>query len=143
MYQREGFKSWFKGMQPTIQGIIPYAGVNFGTYETLKFYLPKNPETGETGTVWKLLAGGVAGAIGQTVAYPWDVLRRRMQTAGFAPGVAEVEYSGTFRALRTIIQREGVAALYRGISINFWKVCPAVSMGFTVYEYMKSTLVAL
>jgi hypothetical protein len=140
MYQKEGIRSWFKGMQPTIQGIIPYAGVNFGTYETLKFYLPKDAHTGDTATVWKLFAGGIAGALGQTVAYPWDVLRRRMQTAGFAPGVAEVQYAGTWRALRHIVQREGFIALYRGISINFWKVCPSVSMGFTVYEYMKKTL---
>jgi len=64
MYKKEGFSRMFRGLQPTLQGIIPYAGVNFGTFETLKFYAPKN-EKGEVSSVNKLLIGGLAGAFGQ------------------------------------------------------------------------------
>lgn len=126
-------------MVPTIQGIIPYAGVNFAVFETLKYYSPTN-EKGEISTTYKLACGGLAGAIGQTISYPWDVVRRRMQTAGFAPGVPDFEYRGSWQTMKAIVQQEGFAALYRGISINFWKVTPAVSISFTVYEAMKSWL---
>lgn len=124
-------------MIPTLQGIIPYAGVNFAVFETLKKYSPKN-DKGEISAIYKLMCGGLAGAIGQTVSYPWDVVRRRMQTMGFAAGVPEFEYRGSIQTMKTIVRNEGLAALYRGISINFWKVTPAVSISFTAYDYFKT-----
>jgi hypothetical protein len=160
MYQTEGPGSLFRGMQPTLyvhiqfipsycslsdpfrQGIIPYAGVNFGAYETLKFYSPRN-ERDEVAPMTKLLLGGLAGAIGQTVSYPWDVIRRRMQTMGFAPGTPEVNYTGSVSTMRFIIRTEGWRALYKGISINFLKVCPSVAIAFTSYEWIKSSLQSL
>lgn len=143
MIKQEGTLSLWKGMVPTLQGIIPYAGVNFAVFETLKVYSPKNETTGQIPTVYKLLCGGLAGAIGQTVSYPWDVVRRRMQTAGFAAGVPNFEYRGSWSTMKTIVRNEGLAALYRGISINFWKVTPAVSISFTVYDYLKGYLTKL
>jgi len=68
MYRKEGFVRMFKGVQPTLQGIIPYAGVNFATFETLKFYAPKN-DNGEVPAPIKMFLGGLAGAIGQSGMY--------------------------------------------------------------------------
>lgn len=34
--QEEGFKTLYRGFTPTILGVIPYAGITFFTYETLK-----------------------------------------------------------------------------------------------------------
>lgn len=41
---------------------------------------------------------------------------------------------------RKIIQQEGVAGLYRGITPNFIKVLPAVSISYVVYEYSSRQL---
>lgn len=142
MYRQEGPGSLFRGMQPTLQGIVPYAGVNFGAYETFKFYSPKN-ESGEVAPLTKLLLGGLAGAVGQTVSYPWDVIRRRMQTMGFAPGTPQVNYTGSLSTMKHIIEAEGWRALYKGISINFLKVCPSVAIAFTSYEWIKASLQSL
>ena len=42
--------------------------------------------------------------------------------------------------LRTISQEEGLRGLYRGILPNFLKVIPAVSIGYVVYEQIKTML---
>lgn len=34
--QEEGVKTLYRGFVPTILGVIPYAGITFFTYETLK-----------------------------------------------------------------------------------------------------------
>jgi solute carrier family 25 phosphate transporter 23/24/25/41 len=50
-------------------------------YETLKDWVQKaqpNPST-DLSVVTKLACGAAAGTVGQTVAYPLDVVRRRMQ----------------------------------------------------------------
>lgn len=39
-----------------------------------------------------------------------------------------------------IISHEGVPGLYRGITPNFLKVIPAVSISYVVYEHMKKVL---
>lgn len=45
--------------------------------------------------------------------------------------------SGTFKK---IIRQEGPAGLYRGITPNFIKVLPAVSISYVVYEYTSRAL---
>lgn len=44
---------------------------------------------------------------------------------------------GTFKH---IIKTEGVPGLYRGITPNFIKVLPAVSISYVVYEYSSRAL---
>lgn len=41
---------------------------------------------------------------------------------------------------KKIIRTEGIAGLYRGITPNFIKVLPAVSISYVVYEYSSSKL---
>lgn len=41
---------------------------------------------------------------------------------------------------KRIIRTEGVAGLYRGITPNFIKVLPAVSISYVVYEYTSQKL---
>lgn len=41
---------------------------------------------------------------------------------------------------RQIIANEGPAGLYRGITPNFIKVLPAVSISYVVYEYTSRAL---
>lgn len=50
---------------------------------------------------------------------------------------ANVTMTGVFRA---IIEKEGVTGLYRGITPNFIKVIPAVSISYVVYEYTSRML---
>ena len=42
--------------------------------------------------------------------------------------------------LTKIIQEEGIAGLYRGITPNFMKVAPAVSISYVVYERSREAL---
>eukprot|EP01129_Flabellula_baltica_P007166 TRINITY_DN2752_c0_g1_i1.p1 TRINITY_DN2752_c0_g1~~TRINITY_DN2752_c0_g1_i1.p1 ORF type:complete len:247 (-),score=45.88 TRINITY_DN2752_c0_g1_i1:48-788(-) len=137
IYKHEGPKALFRGVNSTIQGIIPYAGVNFGTYEALKYYAPVDEETGRISTVTNLFCGGIAGATGQTVSYPWDVVRRRQQTWGFAEGTKAMSKDGTMKTMITILKQEGISALFKGISINYIKVSPGVAITFTTYEFIQ------
>jgi len=73
------------------------------------------------------------------VAYPVDVVRRQMQTAGFTEGHGHV-HKNTFDALRTILKKEGLTGLFRGLSINYLRVGPQVALSFTTYETVKKFL---
>ena len=73
-----GVKALYRGFAPTICGMIPYAGLSFYCFESFKylcmFYLPQyttNSLSSNTGgkallIQYKLLCGGLAGAVAQT-----------------------------------------------------------------------------
>lgn len=68
---------------------------------------------------FKLLCGGMAGAIAQTVSYPLDVTRRRMQLS-MTSKESEKYSKNLVQTLRLIYQENGVSkGLYRGMSINY------------------------
>ncbi|KAJ3032223.1 hypothetical protein HK097_005363, partial [Rhizophlyctis rosea] len=87
-----GVLNFYRGFCPTLYGIIPYAGVSFLTYERLKRLLktsfaphtlsPTSTPQHPTLTWWAYLTcGALSGAIAQTSAYPFEVIRRNMQVA--------------------------------------------------------------
>lgn len=41
---------------------------------------------------------------------------------------------------KNIIKNEGLPGLYRGITMNFVKVLPAVSISYVVYEFASNKL---
>jgi hypothetical protein len=49
------------------------------------------------------------------------------------------KYSIT-RAIAYILRHEGIAGLYRGVSLNFIKTAPAMSISFTLYDKFRNAL---
>ncbi|KAF8149589.1 mitochondrial carrier domain-containing protein [Crassisporium funariophilum] len=87
---------------------------------------------GKSSVARKLSCGALAGSISQTLTYPFDVLRRKMQVTGMQGG--SIKYSGAIDALRSILRVEGVAGLYRGLWPNLLKVAPSIATSFFTYE---------
>jgi len=149
-YQHDGgTRALYKGYVPTMYGIIPYAGVSFFSYETIKRSLSARvwgdqvaqytTKSDRSLTMTAQLAtGAVAGAVAQTVAYPLDLVRRKYQLYGVATNVPK--YCSTSNALSSIFQREGIRGLFLGLSINYLKVAPAMAISFLVYERMRLLL---
>ena len=73
------------------------------------------------------------------MAYPLDVIRRRMQLEGLQTRDL-FRYTSTRHAVSKILAHSGFRGLYIGLSINYIKVAPAVSISFVTYETMKSLL---
>ncbi|CAL1286561.1 unnamed protein product [Larinioides sclopetarius] len=138
IYRTEGLRSFYKGYLPNLLGIIPYSGIDLAIYETLKkSYTARHPEVKEPGPVVLLGCGTASSSCGQIASYPLALIRTRLQ----AQASDHTQEAGTMIGLfKTIVKREGVAGLYRGITPNFMKVAPAVSISYVVYEYSRSKL---
>lgn len=61
----------------------------------------------------------LAGSISQTLTYPFDVLRRKMQVTGMKD--TSVKYNNALHALTSIVRTEGASGLYRGLWPNLRK----------------------
>jgi len=144
IYKEEGFLSLYRGLSPTLLGVIPYAGTSFFTYETLKGWTVArrggdHSEPLLPSPVERLGCGAVAGLLGQAASYPLDIVRRRMQTS-HQLGKGE-KYRSVLGTLVTVYRTEGLRrGLYKGLSMNFVKGPIAAGLNFTAFDYCVSWL---
>eukprot|EP00066_Takifugu_rubripes_P008415 XP_003974588.1 PREDICTED: calcium-binding mitochondrial carrier protein SCaMC-2-A-like [Takifugu rubripes] len=139
IFRREGLGAFYKGYVPNMLGIIPYAGIDLAVYETLKNYYLHNYSANDVdpGILVLLACGTVSSTCGQLASYPLALVRTRMQAQAATAGQPHLKMSGLFRQ---ILQTEGPTGLYRGLTPNFLKVIPAVSISYVVYEQLKMQL---
>uniref|UniRef100_A0A672GP06 Solute carrier family 25 member 23b n=1 Tax=Salarias fasciatus TaxID=181472 RepID=A0A672GP06_SALFA len=135
----EGVRAFYRGYLPNTLGIIPYAGIDLAVYETLKnAWLQRYcVNSADPGVLVLLGCGTVSSTCGQLASYPLALIRTRMQAQATTEGLPKLTMVGQFKY---IISHEGVQGLYRGITPNFLKVIPAVSISYVVYEHMKKVL---
>ncbi|XP_034093554.1 calcium-binding mitochondrial carrier protein SCaMC-3b isoform X2 [Gymnodraco acuticeps] len=136
---REGVRAFYRGYLPNTLGIIPYAGIDLAVYETLKnAWLQRNAaDSTDPGVLVLLGCGTISSTCGQLASYPLALIRTRMQAQAAHEGKPKLTMVGQFKH---IISHEGVPGLYRGLTPNFLKVIPAVSISYVVYEHMKKVL---
>ncbi|KAI3878485.1 hypothetical protein MKX03_007265 [Papaver bracteatum] len=135
VYREGGMCALYRGVGPTLVGILPYAGLKFYIYEELK---RRVPEEHQNSVMLRLSCGALAGLFGQTFTYPLDVVRRQMQVQSLQQGGPG--YRNTIQGFTTIIRNQGWGQLFAGLSINYMKIVPSVAIGFTAYDMMKSLL---
>ncbi|XP_033969446.1 calcium-binding mitochondrial carrier protein SCaMC-3b isoform X1 [Trematomus bernacchii] len=136
---KEGVRAFYRGYLPNTLGIIPYAGIDLAVYETLKnAWLQRNAaDSADPGVLVLLGCGTISSTCGQLASYPLALIRTRMQAQAAHEGKPKLTMVGQFKH---IISHEGVPGLYRGLTPNFLKVIPAVSISYVVYEHMKKVL---
>lgn len=136
VYSEGGVRALYRGVGPTLCGILPYAGLKFYIYEELKRHVP---EEHQKSIVMRLSCGAMAGLFGQTLTYPLDVVRRQMQVETLQPTnkCGATRYKSTLDGLTTIVRNQGWRQLFAGLSINYIKIVPSVALGFTAYDTMK------
>uniref|UniRef100_A0A0D9VDG6 EF-hand domain-containing protein n=1 Tax=Leersia perrieri TaxID=77586 RepID=A0A0D9VDG6_9ORYZ len=132
---QEGPRAFYRGLVPSLLGMVPYAGIDLTVYETLKemskTYVLKDSDPGP---LVQLGCGTVSGALGATCVYPLQVIRTRLQAQR---ANSEAAYRGMSDVFWKTLQHEGIAGFYKGLVPNLLKVVPAASITYLVYETMK------
>ncbi|KAK3183921.1 hypothetical protein Dsin_031207 [Dipteronia sinensis] len=138
IWVHEGPRAFFRGLVPSLIGIIPYAGIDLAAYETIKDMSRKYILLdSEPGPLSQLGCGTVSGALGATCVYPLQVVRTRMQAQR---GNTDTAYKGMSDVFRRTFQHEGFRGFYKGLFPNLLKVVPSSSISYMVYEAMKKSL---
>ena len=135
--QEEGPAELYRGLTPSLIGVIPYAATNYLAYDTLRKAYKKAFNKEDTGNVMTLLIGSAAGALSSTATFPLEVARKHMQ----AGAINGRQYSNMLHALMSILEKEGPAGLYRGLGPSCLKLVPAAGISFMCYEACKRILV--
>jgi len=136
----EGVAALFKGLSPTLMGVIPFEAVQFTFYNWVKEWRAQQKLAagkGKLETFDFLALGCVAGAVAQTAAYPFDLIRKRFMAQSNAPGMLKTQYTSTFGCFKQIIEQEGFLGLYKGTVPNLLKVCPYAAIMWATYEQTR------
>lgn len=134
--QADGLAGFFRGLPPTLMGIIPSRSAYFYAYEqTKRLILPIFPD-GSVGS--SLVAGLAAGVSGNTLTNPIWLVRTRMQLVGDS-SVGQKIYTGYGDAISTIYREEGIAGFYKGLFASYWG-CAEGCIQFVLYEKIKTKL---
>jgi Mitochondrial carrier protein len=179
-YQNRGVIGLFRGITPTLMGILPYSGLAFAFNEQAKrkvgmdgllvkttaflrfrsfsqlslliiveyFVFQIQSMTGrDLTTIERMECGALSGLFAQTLTYPLEVTRRRMQTIGIVATSgkdAAVDLVGkahghnptaeqAIRALqpdhppsmgaivKELYQEQGLRGFFKGVSLNWFK----------------------
>lgn len=151
---RSGLANFYRGFSPTLLGMIPYAGASFLAHDTVSDLLrhprivahttlPKTQRIESSTTSHKpaqlrywaeLTAGGFAGFIAQTISYPLEVIRRRMQVGGV---VGDGHRLGIAEVAKRIFREKGTRGFFVGLTIGYVKIVPMSATAFLVYERSK------
>lgn len=117
-------------------------------------------------TIERMQCGALSGLFAQTITYPLEVTRRRMQTIGIVAtsgkdAAVDIVGKGHSRnpaaetAIRTIVpdhppsmaaivkelyEEQGIRGFFKGVSLNWFKGPIAFSISFTAFDTMQSFL---
>ncbi|KAL5338904.1 mitochondrial carrier domain-containing protein [Aspergillus crustosus] len=137
----EGTAGFFRGCSAAVGQIVPYMGLFFATYETLRPVMasvpdalpfPVPPGSGDAA------AGVVASVLAKTGVFPLDLVRKRLQVQGPTRALYVhrniPEYRGVFSTIGLIYKKQGVRGLYRGLTVSLFKAAPASAVTMWTYE---------
>lgn len=152
----EGAAGFFRGCSAAVGQIVPYMGLFFATYESLRPMLTKpQPETGKaTKEHWNLpfgsgdaVAGVIASVLAKTGVFPLDLIRKRLQVQGPTRHLYVhrniPEYRGVVASLAMILRTQGVRGLYRGLTVSLVKAAPASAITMWSYETVLGFLIEM
>lgn len=137
VWAQEGWRAFYRGMLPSMLGILPYAGVDITAFELLKEALLDEYD-GAPPPHMILGAGMVSSSVAQFCAYPLALVRTRLQAQGM--GGQPSKYTGMVDVVTKTYRNEGIRGLYKGSLTNLAKLAPAAGISWFVFEETKVLL---
>jgi solute carrier family 25 (adenine nucleotide translocator) protein 4/5/6/31 len=116
VYNEQGLKAFWRGNLVNCLRYAPQQGSALAFNDALNKLFPdyssKTDFWKSTGT--KLASGGLAGAIANTICYPFDFARTRL-----ASDVGKVkQFNGIMDCIATTVKKQGLSGLYTGWSVT-------------------------
>jgi len=142
--KNEGIMGLYAGVTPAVARHIPYTGFRAIGYEYIRAFFCGDKPKDQAPLLGKMAAGMTAGAVGQAIAVPCDLIKVRMQSDGRLVAAGKMEaprYTGLMDAFTKIKAAEGVGGFYAGCTPAIQRAA-LVNLGeLTTYDTAKGSIV--
>lgn len=133
IYSVEGPYGFFRGLSAGLAQIVPYMGLFFTFYETLKARLSLVHTLPLQGFGSAHAIAGVTASVGsKTLVFPLDTIRKRMQV--MRSEQKRQKNMNIMEITRDIVRKQGWRALYRGLGVGLVKAAPTGAITVWTYE---------
>ncbi|XP_050072098.1 probable mitochondrial glutathione transporter SLC25A40 [Anopheles maculipalpis] len=146
MLRVQGVFGLWKGFFPTILRDVPFSGIYWTTYESIK----KRFNVSQPTFAFSFAGGAVSGGVAAFFTVPFDVVKTHQQIAfgeqflyaqngeKGGPGKKSYKAIGTFETMGRIFQMNGIRGLFAGLTPRLVKVAPACAIMIASFEYGKN-----
>ncbi|KAM8764483.1 mitochondrial ornithine transporter 2 [Rhynchonycteris naso] len=135
--RKDGPLGFYHGLSSTLLQEIPGYFFFFGGYELSRTFFASGRSKDELGPATLMVSGGIAGICLWLVIYPVDCIKSRIQVLSMSG-----KQAGFIGTLLAIVESEGIAALYSGLSATMIRALPANGSLFLVYEYSRKMMMS-
>ncbi|MDP2434584.1 MAG: MC/SLC25 family protein [archaeon] len=141
--QREGVRGLWRGLAPTLVGVVPSRALYFSVYSATKAHLLPlgRADSGAQQSAIHFAAAMNAGVVSTTVTSPLWMVKTRLQLATERTTAANRSASGSVGLAYQLVRREGFLSLWRGLSASYLGVFETC-LQWVIYEQMKHSAAA-
>lgn len=141
IYRDESPRALFKGLGPTLIGVIPARSINFFTYGNGKVVIANAFNDGRENSFVHLSAAALAGIVTGTATNPIWVVKTRMQLSAsqLVDGIPLAHRSGiggSWLCIQKIFREEGIKGFYKGLTASYLGVTEG-TIQWVLYERLK------
>ncbi|KAI9567104.1 mitochondrial carrier protein RIM2 [Boletus coccyginus] len=146
IYRDESPRALFKGLGPTLVGVIPARSINFFTYGNGKQIIANRFNHGQENSYVHLSAAAIAGIVTGTATNPIWVVKTRLQLteerryvalgSGSTSRPASRIVGGSYAMIKQILREEGIRGFYKGLSASYLGVTEG-TIQWVLYERLK------
>lgn len=129
IFRDEGVPGLWKGHIPAQWLSVFYGLGQFAAYDQLNRAGRHIKVLNDHSDTRHFLCGGIAGAVGNTVSTPFDVIRTRIIAQDHGRG-----YTSIREGFRLILLNEGIRGLFRGLGPSVMQVAPLTAIQFWSYN---------
>lgn len=140
IYRDESPRALFKGLGPTLVGVVPARSINFFTYGNGKQIIANRFNNGEENSWVHLTAAAFAGIATGTATNPIWVVKTRLQLDAHRPAAipaGQSFFGGSIAMFKKILREEGVRGFYKGLSASYLGVTEG-TIQWVLYERLKA-----
>ncbi|KAI6690166.1 hypothetical protein NL676_026994 [Syzygium grande] len=136
------FKGYTKETGASVIRVVPYAALQYTTYEQYRGWILDNCPSFGTGPFIDLLAGSASGGTAVFCTYPLDLARTKLAYQVMGSYSSENPHSRSRHQrlrdiFRDVYQEGGVRAFYRGIGPTLVGILPYAGLKYYIYEELK------
>ncbi|KAJ3767009.1 mitochondrial carrier domain-containing protein [Lentinula raphanica] len=129
LVRAQGIPVLYRGLGATLWRDIPFSGLYWATYESLKKSFARQ---GHQGAWVAFVSGALSGSAAALMTSPMDVIKTRRQALVMSGSTSQI--TATLPLVRHIVQSEGVNALYAGLAPRIAKIAPACGIMIACFE---------
>lgn len=139
IWRTEGFFGFFRGNSATVARIMPYAAVQYSSFEFYHRSLSQHLfHTEKPNPMQRFMAGAMAGTTSVLCTYPIDLARTVLAVQVANEGnPRSVSRLGIVSTLYSICQEQGTSAMYRGMYPTLVGVVPYAGISFLSFGLLK------